>query len=110
MSCIRYCCNGKSMMRLYANEWNKVARNSSCDYHVLFHLELIGYPMKCNCYESLSPDCPSCRKLDPVTYKSRLVIRQRLLNNAGDKNFYGDILSTEDCVLGVLEPVSQPRR
>ena len=99
-----------SLDRLLPIQWNKVVRISSSDYHASFHLELIGYPMKCICYESLSPDCPSCSKLDPVTYASRLVIRQRLLKNAGDKNFYGDILSTEDCVLGVLEPASQPRR
>ncbi len=110
MSCIRYCCNGKSLVRPYADEWNKVVRISSVDYHTLFHLELIGYPMKCNCYESLSPDCPSCGKLEPGTYASRLAIRLKLLNNAGDKNFYGDILTTEDCVLGVLKPVRHRSR
>ena len=74
------------------------------------HSILIGSPMKCNCYESLSPDCPSCSKLDPVTYASRMVIRQSLLNNAGDKNFYGDILTTEDCVLGALDSVRHRSR
>lgn len=99
-----------SLDRLLPIQWNKVVRISSSDYHALFHLELIGYPMKCNCIESLSPDCPSCSKLDPVTYASRLVIRQRLLNNAGDKNFYGDVLSTEDAVLRVLNPVRHRSR
>jgi hypothetical protein len=61
--------------------------------------------MKCNCHESLSPDCPSCGELEPVTYNSRLLLREKLLNNAGDKDFYGDILTTEDVVLESLEPV-----
>lgn len=33
-----------------------------------------------------------------------------MLNNGGDKNFYGDILRTEDCVLEVLDPVRHRSR
>ena len=107
MSCTGYCCAGKSLVQPCTDEWNNFERNGSCDYHSLFHTDWIS-SMKCICYESLNPDCPSCGELDPVTYNSRLLLREKLLNNAGDKNFYGDILATEDAVLESLEPV-RPR-